>query len=385
MSLITNGTKSFKKGARVQNIKASIINRENRKFWYVVYYVYFENGTVKKIEESSKVLKTEKTLKYMQTKYLPAWIAHKQEELNLNTYTSKKFSYFYEKYLKLHEQDKSFHNRIYIYRKVYDFFKDCDIRKITRLMIKEYLSSLDNIKDRTKKDYLVCIKGIIDIAMDAEIINKNVAANITFKASEKESIHPFSAKEVSLLLEKSDVMFRNYLGIALHTGMRSGEILGLMHQDILDDRISIKRSISKGRITTPKTSRSIRDIPMFEAVKPYLESQKKISKSLYLFDYNKVFIQDVSFFKRRWHQLIKECAIEYRKLYSTRHTFITAMLNSEKFKIMEIAAIVGHTSPEMIMKNYAGFIKDSHLKVDTNIDLFKNVSDTFSDTLKIRV
>lgn len=129
-----------------------------------------------------------------------------------------------------------------------------------------------------------------------------------------------------------------------------------------------------------KTSRSIRDIPMFEAVKPYLESQKKISKSLYLFDYNKVFIQDVSFFKRRWHQLIKECAIEYRKLYSTRHTFITAMLNSEKFKIMEIAAIVGHTSPEMIMKNYAGFIKDSHLKVDTNIDLFKNVSDTFSDT-----
>ena len=156
----------------MQNIKASIINREDRKFWYVMYYVYFENGTVKKIEESSKVLKTEKTLKYMQTKYLPAWIARKQEELDLKTYTSKKFSYFYEKYLKLHEQDKSFHNRIYTYKKVYNFFKDFDIHKITRLMIKEYLSSMDNIKDRTKKDYLVCIKGIIDIAMDAEIINK---------------------------------------------------------------------------------------------------------------------------------------------------------------------------------------------------------------------
>ena len=48
------------------------------------------------------------------------------------------------------------------------------------------------------------------------------------------------------------------------------------------------------------------------------------------------------------------------------------MLNSGKFKIMEIAAIVGHTSPEMIMKNYAGFIQDSHLKIDTSIDLFKN-------------
>ena len=64
--------------------------------------------------------------------------------------------------------------------------------------------------------------------------------------------------------------------------------------------------------------------------------------------------------------------MEYRKLYTTRHTFITAMLNSEQFKIMEIAAIVGHTSAEMIIKNYAGFIKDNHLKVATNVELFKN-------------
>lgn len=368
----------------MQKIKASIINREDRKFWYVMYHMYFENNIVKKVEESSKVLKTEKTLKYMQTKYLPAWIARKQEEFSLQIYTSKKFSYFYEKYLKLHEQDKSFHNRIYTYRKVYEYFKDFDVHKITRWMIKEYLASLQ-IKDRAKKDYLGCLKGVIDIAMDAEIVNKNVAADITFKASEKEPIHPFSHHEVLLLLQKAEGMLKNYLGIAFYTGMRSGEILGLMHGDILTDRITIKRSISKGRLTTPKTLGSIRDIPMFETVRPFIESQKKLSKSLYLFDYNREFLRDVSFFKRRWQQLIQECGIEYRKLYSTRHTFITAMLNSEKYKIMDIAAIVGHTSAEMIIKNYAGFIRDSHLKVDTNIDLFKNVSDTFSDTFKLKV
>ena len=36
----------------------------------------------------------------------------------------------------------------------------------------------------------------------------------------------------------------------------------------------------------------------------------------------------------------------------------------------------------MIMKNYEGFIKDSHLKVDINIDLFKNVSNTLKKSLK---
>lgn len=82
--------------------------------------------------------------------------------------------------------------------------------------------------------------------------------------------------------------------------MRTGEILGLMHSDIIDDRITVKRSVSKGRITTPKTLGSIRDIPMLEAVKPFIDSQKKLSKSLYLFEYDGVFIKDTSFFKRRW-------------------------------------------------------------------------------------
>lgn len=42
---------------------------------------------------------------------------------------------------------------------------------------------------------------------------------------------------------------------------------------------------------------------------------------------------------------------------------------------MEIAAIVGHNSPEMIMKNYAGFIQSEHLKIDTNIKLCKKNCD----------
>ena len=50
------------------------------------------------------------------------------------------------------------------------------------------------------------------------------------------------------------------------------------------------------------------------------------------------------------------------------------MLDSGKFKIMEIAAIVGHTSPQMIMTNYAGFINEEHLKIDTTFELFDTQS-----------
>lgn len=137
-------------------------------------------------------------------------------------------------------------------------------------------------------------------------------------------------------------------------------------------------------MTAPKTIGSIRDIPMFEAVKPYLKEQMKRSQSLYLFDNDKKHINDISYFRRQWRTLIKNSGIPYRKIYNTRHTFITAMLNSGQVKIMELAAIVGHTSPRMIMSNYAGFIQDNHLKIDTNINLFEiKAGDTLGDTMEL--
>jgi len=42
---------------------------------------------------------------------------------------------------------------------------------------------------------------------------------------------------------------------------------------------------------------------------------------------------------------------------------------------MEIAAIVGHTSSQMIIANYAGFIRDEHLKINTTLNLFEHSLD----------
>ncbi len=332
-----------------------------------LYVDYTHNG--KRFKKSSGLKDSEENRKILEDEVVPALI----KKLKLSPFVHpahKTFSYFFSKFMLDRENDKSFNHRKYVYDKVHTYFKEFEVLQINRRMIKEYLDTLD-IKNSSKKDYLGCVKGVLDIAIDEDVIERNVAIGISFKREEKVESNPFSEEEIELILAKSDGMFRNYIAISLYTGMRSGEVLGLMHSDILEDRIRVRRSVSKGRVTTPKTLRSIRDIPVLESVKPFIDSQRKLSKSLYLFEYDGVFIKDASFFKRRWHELVKNCGIKYRKLYSTRHTFITAMLNSGKFKIMEIAAIVGHTSPEMIMKNYAGFIMDEHLKIDTSIDLFK--------------
>jgi len=39
----------------------------------------------------------------------------------------------------------------------------------------------------------------------------------------------------------------------------------------------------------------------------------------------------------QWHKLLEALDISYKRIYNTRHTFITAMLKSGELSVMEIA------------------------------------------------
>ncbi|MEA1917408.1 MAG: site-specific integrase [Campylobacterota bacterium] len=340
---------------------AKVVTRGNKLH---IHYTY--NGV--RNRKATGLDATNENIKLLEDKVIPELM----QKLLVGYQKPKNFAYYFEKFVQYHKADKSFHNRIYIYNKVNAFFKDFDVDKIKRLDIKEYLDTL-KMKDKTKKDYLHCIKGVLDIALDDEMIERNFATDIRFKASIKEQVEVFSSDNVEKLLKNADGILKNLLAFLFFTGTRTGEALGIMLKDIDENSISINRSISKGRITTPKTVGSIRKVPILHELREYLSNQIEISKknnSLYLFEYNGTYIKDSTFFKRRWKDLLIKCNIEHKRMYQTRHTFITNMLNSSKFKVMDIAQIVGHSSPQMILTTYAGFIKDNSIKIDDNFKLF---------------
>ena len=347
-------------------MKQSVVTRKGnmatmRSRNNILYLNYYANG--KRVQRSTGLQDTASNRKKLEREIIPE-LTMRIKLGDFSKPKSKKFSHYFHKYMGIKQEDKGYAHKAYVYKKVDGHFGEFEVDKINRLHIKEYLNSL-NIKNSSRKLYLTTIRGVLDIALDDEAVDRNIAKDIIVKKDEKEESHPFSDSEVMTLLVNSKGMLHNYLGIAFYTGLRSGEILGLMHSDIKEDRVSIKRSISKGKITTPKTRGSIRDIPLFEKARPFIENQMQQSKSLYLFENDGHCINDVSYFKRQWHKLIYETGIEYRKLYNTRHTFITAMLNSSLYRIMDIARIVGHTSPRMIMTTYSGFIGEEHLEIDT--------------------
>ena len=145
-----------------------------------------------------------------------------------------------------------------------------------------------------------------------------------------------------------------------------------MYSDIDFEKkiIHVKRSISEGKVTTPKTKGSIRQVPILDDLLPYL---KKPTNSLWMFSR-----QDGTRLGRfgenryrEWHTLLKECKLDYRKPYVTRHTFIVTMLKNSDLSILQI---VGHTTTQMIIQNYGKYIKGEHLKLDRDLKLFTDKS-----------
>ena len=341
---------------------ATILKKGNK-----LYIDYRVNGIRKR--KSTGLDDTQANRNLLSKKVIPEIMAKVKLGLEDNDLPKPKntFKYYGDFFLQLKEKNRSYASKECIYLKVIEFFKNYNVKEITRLDVKRYLESMD-IKSRSKREYLSCIKGILDLALDDREITDNVATGIKLPKDTPLEVKPFSKSEVKLLIDSSYGIFRYYLIMAFNTGMRPEEILGLQVNDISDKYIDIKRVATKNKISYPKTIGSIRKIPVSNTVLEVIDELKSDAKSLYLFGT----IRDISYFRRQWRTVIKRSGVEYRKLYNTRHTYITQMLISSRYKVMDIAKLVGHTSPRMILSTYSGFIESEHLKVDVDFDIYED-------------
>ena len=388
-------------------IIASILNRSGRKFWYVRFE---NNGKISEI--STKVLKTEKSLSFMQSVYLPAWVARKREELNIRAVKAQNFEHYCSIFLKNYETNHDYQNVKYRANRILISFKGISIKKITKLDIKQWLNNLRNsqngaeLSKNSKMKYLRIFHGIFEVAEDDEIV-KNFTFEIKLEGTKRnlDSIKPFEKHEVLELLEASKDpiygdLLHNYLGIAFNQGMSPSEILGLQigDLDLINRTISIKRNLTKGKIKETKTEFRNRVIPLFDSSFLHFEDLIKIAKkkrSIWLFSRedgsNLIDIIDVrgtrSIVKNgrkikndtKWYKLLNEIGIEFRDLKNCRHTFAVSALESKKFTMQEVANILGHSDLQMLIKHYARYIEKKAIKADRKVNLF---SDTRSDTCK---
>lgn len=275
----------------------------------------------------------------------------------------KRFEHYYNLFLKRKNSNSSYDKKRHQWDITNKYFKDRDIDKITRLDVKTFILDMP-IKSTSKGIYKSMLVEIFEMAIDDGVIDINPAVNIKLPPDPKRAVDYFTKEEATILLENAEGIMKPYLLLALHTGMRPEEILGLQIGDIGDGRIDIKRVRTRGRIQHPKTRNSIRKIPCPDFV--INEALKIQTDHLFLFGT----IDDVSKIHDDWWRLLKKCGMDRRRIYSCRHTFATLMLQDRVVSVNELAGLLGHSTPKITLSHYASVIDAKTIELGRDFDLF---------------
>ena len=210
-----------------------------------------------------------------------------------------------------------------------------------------------------------------------EAIEKNPFDYIKRPKKVQGEAQPFEKEVMLQLIESAEGWFQNFLALSFFTGLRTGEAVALKWEDIdfTLQELEVKRSRRYGKDITPKTQKSIRVVPIFDELLPYLKAQRELTKEIgseyiFLSVNNQPFNDGNRIRDYHWKRLLKKLDIPYQRLYDTRSSFATMMLSSGKFSINQVAQMMGHTNIEMLIHKYNKFIPSEIKRIDKSIGLF---------------
>jgi integrase len=166
--------------------------------------------------------------------------------------------------------------------------------------------------------------------------------------------------EQAVLTDKREKMIG--ILICLYTGLRVGELLALEWADInfSKNELNISKTCydkGKSRITTtPKTTSSVRVIPIPKQLVPILNQLKKRRESQYVISENGTYIS-IRSYQRSFELLLKRLGIPHQGFHSLRHTFATRALECG-MDVKTLSEILGHKNATVTLNRYAHSLMD---------------------------
>jgi integrase len=181
---------------------------------------------------------------------------------------------------------------------------------------------------------------------------------------------PFSEAERDALLDyfrRKDSQSYPLVYILFHTGLRTGEVVGLRWGavDLRAGTLTVRISRSRSEDNPPKTKNSQRTITLPPDVVAVLRATQPlhVTPESFVFTTPKGLPLDTDrFVELRWHRALRATGTRPRKFYATRHTFISVAL-SRGCNAKWVAKYCG-TSLEMLDKHYGRWMDDDQGQLD---------------------
>lgn len=306
-----------------------------------------------------------------------------------------RFKELCEEYFKVYAPNNLKPITQYNYEKMFEYrlipyFGNKKLKDITTPMLSDYFCNItktnkdgeqEPIAPRTAKRIFNMMQSVFHFAIKQKILRDNPCEGVELpkKDPTQEEKRKFLTEEelprfLSLFDgERSD--FDRIILILLHTGMRSGELLGLAWEDIDFDRkqIYVNHTLSDVGgthfLTTPKTKGSKRIITMNSTVYELLKLQRKHQMELKMilptFEHSEmVFTSSLGNYKDRsclntsFRRFLKGTDFEFMTLHCLRHSNATLLLNSG-VDIKIVSEHLGHSDISTTGNIYADVLASS--------------------------
>jgi integrase len=243
-------------------------------------------------------------------------------------------------------------------------FGGIKLSALTRAHLKTLYASKIDLSPTTIRHLHAAIHKALDEAVADNLIPRNVATNIKLPKMRKKEIHPLNPDQAKAFLEaaRGDRYEALYV-LAIHYGLRRGELLGLKWSDLQGSTLQVRRTMSEtriGRIEEETKNGKGRRIELSEkaldALRNHRRQQVRVKDSEYIFPSTTGTPTNSSnLMYRSFKPTLKRAGLPQIRFHDLRHTCATIrfMKGQHPKRVQEL---LGHASIAMTMYTYSHVI-----------------------------
>jgi integrase len=254
------------------------------------------------------------------------------------------------------------------------------VNRVTTAKVEKWITARhnDGMNIGTIKKILVTLGQIMAYAVRHGYVDYNPVRDAERPRgngeSEESKIRILTPVEINALLDsEQDMKYRTLFMLALFSGSRQGELLGLKWTDIdwENNQIHIQRTFNNQRWYSTKTDASNRKIDLGPVMMKELKEWKLACPPN---DLDLIFpneagqpINHSNLVKRHFEPALAKANIEKIRFHDLRHTYASLLIEQGE-NIKYIQSQLGHSSPTVTLNVYAHLIKPVNQEAPSRLE-----------------